>query len=108
MASFRNRPGEAVLPRFRFEQATDLADASRALGIPDAFERDRVDLSGMSEATDLFASSLRQLTLLDINERGTEAAAATTMMIMRSLMLRVPSSPFLMVVGHSFWQFETS
>ena len=57
----------------------------------------------MSEATDLFASGLRQLTLLDINERGTEAAAATRMMMMRSLMLKEPSSPFLMVVDRPFF-----
>ena len=48
-------------------------------------------------------SSLRQLTFLDINERGADAAAATRMMMMRSLMLREPSSPFLMVVDRPFF-----
>ena len=87
MASFRSRPGEVVVPRFRVEHAVDLRDALRALGMSDPFERDRADFSGMSdfsrmspEAGGLFASGLRHLTLLDVNELGTEAAATRMMM----------------------------
>lgn len=102
MTSFRSRPGEVVVPRFCAEQAVDLGDALRALGVSDPFERDRADFSGMSpEAGGLFASGLRQLTLLDVNELGTEAAAATRMMF--SFGYREPSPPFLMVVDRPFF-----
>jgi serpin B len=102
MASFRTRPGEVVVPRFRVEHAVDLRDALRALGMSDPFERDRADFSRMSpEAGGLFASGLRQLTLLDVNELGTECAAATSMMFTRRG-LRKPSPSFLMVLDRPF------
>ena len=99
MASFRNRPGEVVVPRFRVECAMDLEGALRALGMTEPFEREQADFSGMSlRSSELFVAHFRHLTSLDVNELGSEAAAATGMTI--SFGIKPP--PFLMVVDRPF------
>ena len=63
-------------PRFSFTKELDLKDVLAAMGMPTAFS-DSADFSGMSTAADLAISDVRHKAFIDVNEEGTEAAAAT-------------------------------
>jgi serine protease inhibitor len=67
------------LPRFRLEYETLLNGTLRALGMQTAFDPTGADFSGMSPlGGDLYISNVKQKTFVDVNEEGTEAAAATS------------------------------
>jgi len=65
------------LPRFSFSSEEKLNDALKALGIRDAFEL-FADLSRMSDDPRLYVDFVQQNTFVAVDEKGTEAAAVTT------------------------------
>jgi serpin B len=64
------------LPRFTTRRSMDLVPVLRSLGIVSAFN-DTADFSGMEGTTNLFLANVLQRTFVEVNEAGTEAAAAT-------------------------------
>jgi len=74
--------GEVFLPKFKLTFEQTLNDALRALGMPTAFEGGAADFTAMSPlGRDLFISEVLQKTFVDVNEEGTEAAAATSVAV---------------------------
>jgi serpin B len=71
------------LPRFGFEYEKILNDQLQALGMTDAFDANRADLTGIAD-DDLVVSFVKQNTFVEVNEEGTEAAAVTTVGIIRT------------------------
>ncbi len=72
------------LPKFTFGSTMDLAVAMQALGMKKAFLADEADFSGLSDAAlqdGLFISAAVQKTFIAVNEKGTEAGAATAVSI---------------------------
>ncbi|NXX33148.1 ILEUB inhibitor, partial [Nicator chloris] len=65
------------MPKFKLEESYDLKSDLAAMGLLDVFDSGRVDLSGMSGAHDLFLSEVVHKAFVEVNEEGTEAAAAT-------------------------------
>jgi serpin B len=66
-----------TLPRFKVEYSRTMKDDLTALGMGVAFT-DRADFSGMAgQPGDLLITRVIQKTFVDVNEEGTEAAAAT-------------------------------
>jgi serpin B len=59
------------------------------------------DLSGITGAEPLHVGAVAHKAYIDVDERGTEAAAATAVMIMASAALRMPP-PVTMVVDRPF------
>lgn len=96
---------EVLLPRFRLEEKYDMKDVLCSLGMTDAFEQDRADFSGMSSGRDLFLSKVVHKSFVEVNEEGTEAAAATAAVMMLRCALRTPrfcaDRPFLFFIQHS-------
>jgi serine protease inhibitor len=71
-----------MVPKFRLEYERSLAGPLEALGMDAAFDRDRADFSRMLPVAYLhdhrvFVSDVLQKTFVDVSEQGTEAAAAT-------------------------------
>lgn len=66
-----------TFPKLRLEYKRSLQDDLSALGMGIAFSR-RADLSGISTAADLRITRVDHKTFVEINEEGTEAAAATS------------------------------
>jgi len=67
-----------ALPKFTTEFEILLNDVLRSLGMEDAFVPNVANFSNMRAENDLFISSVRHKTFVDVNEDGTEAAAATS------------------------------
>ena len=81
--AFREADIELFLPRFRMAYERKLNDDLAALGMVDAFDH-RADLSRLSPAGGLWISSVKQKSWVDVNEEGTEAAAATVVTVVES------------------------
>ncbi|KAL6030827.1 hypothetical protein STEG23_022527 [Scotinomys teguina] len=65
------------LPRFKLEESYTLNSNLGRLGVQDLFSSGKADLSGMSGSRDLFISKIVHKSFVEVNEEGTEAAAAT-------------------------------
>ena len=68
---------ELTLPRFAVETKAELGDLLGALGMPLAFDPDRADFSGMTADEQLFIAHVIHQANISVDEKGTEAAAAT-------------------------------
>ena len=70
----------AALPRFEFESSLDLTGTLAEMGMRDAFDRERADFSEMTEVQ-LFISLVLHKAFVSVDEEGTEAAAATAVVM---------------------------
>ena len=77
------------LPRFRLEAAFDLIPALRQLGVVAAFGGD-ADFGEITEAMPLQISAVAHKAFIDVDEQGTEAAAATAVVMSRMAAMRPP------------------
>lgn len=78
MGKFRDSPGDVKIPRFNLDYETSLNEALKALGMEVAFSEGRADFSGMRAQRDLFISEVKHKAIVELNEEGTTAAAATS------------------------------
>jgi serpin B len=88
------------LPRFRLEAAFDLIPALRRLGVAAAFD-DNADFGEITEAAPLRIGAVAHKAYVDVDEHGTEAAAATAMVIRAAAAMRPPPA-VTMVVDRPF------
>lgn len=103
MSGFVETKGEIALPRFKVEYEIGLNDALKALGMGIAFDPDRANFSGIGQASgNIFISRVKHKTFAEVNEEGTEAAAATSVEVSVTSM-RQPSKTFRMIVDHPFF-----
>ena len=65
------------LPRFKVEEKYELPGPLEHMGMVDAFSAQKADFSGMSSTPGLVVSNVLHKSFVEVNEEGTEAAAAT-------------------------------
>lgn len=65
------------LPKFKLDTKYFMKDTLKALGMPTAFSSKDADFSGMSGVRDLFIDLVIHQAYVQVDEKGTEAAAAT-------------------------------
>jgi len=89
------------LPHFKLEESLQLNNVLRNLGIVDMFGEGVADFSGMDGTKDLYVSKVLHKAFVEVNEEGSEAAAATAVvMMMRSA--SIPRDPFEFRADHPF------
>ena len=97
---FGMRQGSIQLPRFKFDYEIQLNSALKALGMEPAFSAG-ANFSNMTSAS-VAIDEVKHKTFVEVNEEGTEAAAATSVgMVLTAV--RVPQEPFQMVVDRPFF-----
>ena len=100
LAQRRGREVSCWLPSFKLETAFDLNAPLQDLGMKTAFDQERADFSGMTGRDDLFISAVVHKAFIEVDEKGTEAAAATG--VVMSLKSAMPPRPVEFRADHPF------
>lgn len=88
------------IPRFKIETSYTLDEFLTNMGMVDAFSQQKANLSGISDIG-LYVSQVIHKCFIEVNEEGTEAAAATGAAIMPKSLL----PPRTFIVDHPFLCF---
>lgn len=88
------------LPKFSFEYEQTLNQMLIDLGMTDLFSAGIADLSGINVSGGLVVSEVKHKTFIDVDEKGTEAAAVTSVGV--ALTSVDPNGPVTMVVDRPF------
>jgi len=100
--AMRERPIALELPRFTFTFQLDLVGALKQLGMTAAFES-TADFTGLSTEKPLFISAALHKAYVAVDEKGTEAAAATSVVVQKSESVSMlPEKPVPFVADHPF------
>lgn len=104
-AELKSHEVDVVLPRFTFRGKYALVEAFRELGVTDAFDQGRADFGAMEEQRELFIAGIHHQAFIDVDEQGTEAAAATGVTwALKSAPARIPvfraDRPFVFAIRH--------
>ncbi|XP_029787228.1 serpin B11-like, partial [Suricata suricatta] len=95
---------EVQIPKFKLEIKYELNSLLNSLGMTDIFNEIKADLSGMSPAKGLYLSKVIHKSYVEVNEEGTEAAAATgDSFVVKRLPIRaqfLANHPFLFFIRH--------
>ena len=89
LAGASRRQVTLSMPRFRLEADFDLVPVLQRLGVHLAFTGD-ADFGGITEDSRLQIGAIAHKAYVDVDERGTEAAAATAVMIRAAAAIRTP------------------
>jgi len=91
------------IPKFKFETAYTLNDVLKNMGIIDAFRPGVADFSKMDGTKYLFISKVLHKAFIEVNEEGTEAAAATAIIVDLSVATTTEfnaNHPFIFLIQH--------
>ena len=80
-----------TIPKFKLTRQFELQQTLGAMGMPAAFDRHAADFSGMTGNRELSISAVIHKAFIDVDETGTEAAAATAVVMSRAMAR--PSNP---------------
>ncbi|MBI3167663.1 MAG: serpin family protein, partial [Chloroflexi bacterium] len=80
------------MPKFEYESSFSLSGALAGMGMPLAFNDDQADFSGMTDQQDLYIGNVIHKAFVAVDEKGTEAAAATAV-IMEGVGAIMPENP---------------
>jgi serpin B len=93
--------GAIYLPKFEFDTKYTLNENLKALGMPIAFDAKNADFSGMTTVEQLFISQVIHQAYVKVDEKGTEAAAATGVVMVPTAMPRNvfrADHPFIFII----------
>ena len=101
LAQLKTQKVSVALPKFRATKEFSLGQVLESLGMAKAFDGSQADFSGMNGKRDLFISAVVHKAFVNVDEEGTEAAAATAVVMEATAMLgpeRIPE----FVADHPF------
>jgi serpin B len=88
-------------PKFKFETKYFMSSDLKAMGMPTAFSELDADFTGMSPTDELYISEVIHQTFVEVAEYGTEAAAATAV-VMKATSARPSEEPKFFTADHPF------
>lgn len=94
----KKREIRVFLPKFKMRSQFSLSQTLASMGMPDVFTS-KADFSGMTDNKNLYISAVIHQAFVDVNEEGTEAAAATAVAM---TLLSMPSPPPVFRADHPF------
>ncbi|MDR3566082.1 MAG: serpin family protein [Negativicutes bacterium] len=106
LAGLSEQKVEVLLPKFKFEARYGLSAILCQMGMKDAFSATAADFSGITGRPGLYISDVIHQAVIEVNEEGSEAAAATAviMAIKSSLGSPIPvfaaDRPFVFLIRH--------
>ena len=71
------KPVAISFPQFTMEDSYDLKSVLQDMGVKDVFDETKADLTGISKSPNLHLSKIVHKTLVEVDEIGTQAAAAS-------------------------------
>ena len=107
LTKLRKRKVIVSIPKFKITSEFSMTSVLKSMGMTDAFAPRKADFSGMNGRKDLFISAVVHKAFVEVNEEGTEAAAATgvTISITSMPVNRPPifraDHPFLFLIRHN-------
>jgi serpin B len=87
------------MPKFEFEKSLGLGQILQEMGMSTAFDPYRADFSGIDDNRDLYITNVLHKAFISVNENGTEAAAATAVIVGITALL---PPPIEMSIDHPF------
>ncbi len=112
LAALRAEEVHMEIPKFTLNSEFSLSENLKDMGMQEAFDN-RADFSGISGRTDLEISDVLQKVFFEIDEEGSEAAAATAIVVVTTsfdpnMELKQPkmfiaNRPFLFVLKENFY-----
>jgi serpin B len=95
------RSAQLYLPRFSFRTSLELVPVLSAMGMTDLFEPKAANLSGIDGKTDLYVSAVVHQALVEVDEQGTVAAAATAAVVSLTA-CTCPNEPLVIRIDQPF------
>ncbi|XP_033760129.1 serpin B8-like [Pecten maximus] len=94
---------EVFLPKFKLKSGFELSKMFQSMGMTDLFDKSKADLTGIDASKMSYVSAIFHQAFVDVNEEGTEAAAATAVVMMKRSLPRPPlqfkaDHPFMFVI----------
>lgn len=99
-AEMQSRPVFLKMPEFDFESATDASEPLKQMGMPTAFDPVMADFSVITGEPNLYITDVLHKATVSVNEKGTEAAAATA--VVMALKSAPPQEPINLVIDRPF------
>ena len=90
-------------PKFKLELSYELSRLMKSLGMNDAFSK-KADFSKITDNKELYISAIIHKTFIEVDEKGTEAAAATAV-VMRVKSMPPPAEKIEFKADHPFFYF---
>jgi serpin B len=104
LGSYQRAEVDLALPKFRYSSQFGLADTLKGLGMTDAFDMNTADFTGMDGQRDLYIGAVVHQAFVSVDEKGTEAAAATAVIMetgsapLHAAIRLVVDRPFLFLI----------
>ncbi|KAG1942995.1 leukocyte elastase inhibitor [Pimephales promelas] len=99
---------QVSLPKFKMEETYDMKSLLISMGMKDVFDEKKVNLSGMSSNNNLVVTKVIHKAFVEVNEKGTEAAAATAFVVSFGCAMSstppktfIADHPFLFFIRHN-------
>ena len=89
------------MPKFKSTHSSNLKEPLKSLGMTNMFLGGIADFSGMDGTRDLYVSFIKQMVAVEVNEEGSEAAAATALGG-KLIVSATGPGPQMFIVDHPF------